>query len=114
MSAINKRLLEVAEYIEKEHPEPCAWAFVIKQGESELRALQARVEVLEEGIKDAKNYLIKWRDEEYPLDMFPEPDMDEIVKVLGSKALSNLSASNLRHVVKSVLRELEAILKGEK
>lgn len=41
----------------------------------------------------------------YPLDTFPEPDFDKANKVLKQAAISldDISASNMRHVLKSLI-----------
>ena len=35
----------------------------------------------------------------YPLEVFPEPDFNEVKRLLGSTLLSQVSASNMRHVL---------------
>jgi len=41
MSELTDRLLEVAGYVEKAHPEPCVWAFIIRRGTEELLKVEA-------------------------------------------------------------------------
>lgn len=35
----------------------------------------------------------------YPLSVFPEPDFDEVKRLLGGNLLTRVSAANMRHVV---------------
>jgi hypothetical protein len=44
----------------------------------------------------------------YPLEQFPEPDMQRFLIALGPQLLSELSAHNYRHV----LNEIKAIIEG--
>lgn len=59
----------------------------------------ARVERLEEALQR----IVQWADA-YPLDVFPEPDFKRVNDVLKAAGLSldQVSASNMRHVVKGV------------
>lgn len=40
----------------------------------------------------------------YPLAVFPEPNWKEVERMLGSKMLTRVSASNMRHVVEGIQR----------
>lgn len=62
-----------------------------------LDAQADRVDALEV----AMHQIVQWADA-YPLGMFTEPDFEEVKRLLGSALLSQVSASNMRHVVKGV------------
>ncbi|MBU6232176.1 hypothetical protein KGP36_06035 [Patescibacteria group bacterium] len=40
----------------------------------------------------------------YPMDVFTEPDMDEVRRLLGDSLLTRISAHNFRHVLKGVAK----------
>jgi hypothetical protein len=75
--------------------------------ESELRG---RVEELE----DCLQKIVNWCDA-YPLDIFPEPDFEAVKFALASKGikLDAVSASNMRHVVNGVKKQITTTLEGK-
>jgi len=52
-------------------------------------------------IEDSLQQVVNWANA-YPLKVFPEPNWKEVDRMLGSKILSRVSASNMRHVVEGV------------
>jgi hypothetical protein len=63
----------------------------------------AEVDQLIERYAEALQRIVQWADA-YPLDVFPEPDFKKIHEALKAAGLSldQVSASNMRHVVKGV------------
>ena len=62
-----------------------------------LKQAQARIEQLEDGLQQVVNW-----SKAYPLKVFPEPNWREVGRMLGAKILSQVSVSNMRHVVEGV------------
>lgn len=85
------------------------WKGVLKAAEERERISQARVERLEEALQR----IVQWADA-YPLDVFLEPDFKKVSKVLKASGLSldQVSASNMRHVVKGVGNIARAAVNG--
>lgn len=56
-----------------------------------------------ERLEEALQRIVAWA-EAYPLDIFPEPDLNAVRKWLqsGGHSLDQVSASNMRHVIKGV------------
>ncbi len=56
-----------------------------------------------ERLEDGLHQIVQWS-KAYPLDIFPEPDLDKAATVLkeNGMTLGAISASNMRHVVTSV------------
>lgn len=75
-----------------------------------ITKLEAHLEVEREKAERSEEALQKIQSwcEAYPLDIFPEPDWDEVKSRLGPKLLTRVSASNMRHVVEGVAKLCKA------
>lgn len=76
---------------------------------------QLATEAERDALREAVTRIDEWADA-YPLDVFPEPDFakaDEVLKGAGL-SLGAISASNMRHVVKSVKSITRAALTAPK
>lgn len=71
----------------------------IAELEDRLAAEREKAERSEEALQKIQSWC-----EAYPLDIFPEPDWDEVESRLGPKLLTLVSASNMRHVVEGVAK----------
>jgi hypothetical protein len=69
---------------------------------------QEQLEQLENAIQKIRNWC-----NAYPLDVFPEPDFKEVQKLFGPKLLTEVSASNMRHVINGVRDLLPPERSGE-
>jgi hypothetical protein len=49
----------------------------------------------------------------YPLEQFPEPDMQRFLIALGPQLLSELSAHNYRHVLNGIKAIIEGVSTGD-
>jgi hypothetical protein len=58
-----------------------------------------RIEELESVLESIKNWC-----EAYPLDVFPEPDLEMCKQLLDDSLLTQLSAHNMRHVLTGIAR----------
>lgn len=67
-----------------------------------------------EQIRDAIEKITDWRDKAYPLDIFPEPELKQVRKLLGDRLITLVSASNMRHVTRRVCEILEESLTVKK
>ena len=76
MGPLSKRVMELIERVSK--------------AEQENVALRAKLQQISD-----------WC-EAYPLDVFTEPDMVEVRKLLGDTLLTQLSAHNFRHVIDGI------------
>ena len=61
--------------------------------------LEARLAALDTTLDRIKGWC-----EAYPLEMFPEPDLKNVQRMLGDDLLSQVSAHNMRHVLKGITR----------
>lgn len=61
-----------------------------------------RIDELEDALLQIKSWC-----EAYPIDIFPEPNWNEVRDKLGSSLLSQVSASNMRHVVTGIQRIID-------
>ena len=66
------------------------WRAIKKRLEAQVAALEAQLTRIKE-----------WCDA-YPLEQFPEPDMQRFLIALGPQLLSELSAHNYRHVLNGI------------
>jgi hypothetical protein len=88
-------------------------ATALEKAAEETRALRAdnerlmhdlhRAMMWNEGLQEALDQIIQWA-EAYPLPAFPEPDFAKAAELLqaGGMTLDSLSASAMRHVVRTV------------
>lgn len=77
-----------------------AVALTIRALKEEQAALEQQVERYEGALEK----IAQWS-EAYPLDVFPEPDLEKaqkLLKAVGGMTLDAISASNMRHVVEGV------------
>jgi hypothetical protein len=74
--------------------------------EQQLATAEARVKDIQQTLRECLEPIEKWT-QAYPLDVFPEPDMKEVRRMLGDTLLTQLSASNMRHVITRVWEMLE-------
>lgn len=83
-------------------------AQVVRDVEAYKNTHQELVEKINDTIREFK----QWRDEAYPLDIFPEPDMKQVQGVLefAHIRLDSVSAHMLRHVVKNAVEKLEKLI----
>ena len=72
---------------------------------SEMKFENDRLETGNERLCDALNKLLTWANA-YPISQFPEPDIKKAAKVLKDAGilLDEISASNMRHLLKGVKR----------
>lgn len=70
---------------------------------------EARIEQLEMQVEQLEGKLdrIKAWCQAYPLNVFPEPDWKEVKEKLGSQLLTEVSGSNMRHVVMGIQRIID-------
>ena len=66
-----------------------AWRLLIQ--------MEERIEQQEETLQKIQ----QWCDA-YPIDIFTEPDWEKVSRKLGPKLLTQISASNMRHVINGV------------
>jgi hypothetical protein len=57
-------------------------------------------------LRDALQEIYNWANA-YPLDVFPEPDFKKVREMIGDKLLTEISASNMRHVLRGVKQVCE-------
>ena len=72
----------------------------------EVKRLEARIKELEqklEGLEDALNQVNNWC-KAYPIEVFTEPDWDEVKEKLGSTLLTQVSGSNMRHITNGITK----------
>lgn len=71
----------------------------LARAQSEVDDRDKRIDTLETALER----IVQWA-EAYPLDVFPEPDFKRVHEVLKAAGLGldQVSASNMRHVVKGV------------
>jgi hypothetical protein len=85
-------------------------------GNMMLQAYMIRIEQQEDRIEqlEAALYRIKQWADAYPLEVFPEPDMDLAATALKTFniTLDAVSASAMRHVLKGVIEITTTALKG--
>ena len=84
----------------------------LRSGIAALDELLARpVEPTNERMEDALHRIKSWS-EAYPLSVFPEPDFKKAHEVLTAHGmtLDAISASNMRHIIKTVQSIAEAAL----
>ena len=74
--------------------------FMIEEASSQ----GAEIRKLNEEKRELKRQLQRISDwcEAYPLDVFTEPDMEQVRKLLGDTLLTQLSAHNFRHVLDGI------------
>lgn len=70
-----------------------------ERGHEHIQILLAHIDELEDKLQKIKN----WCDA-YPLEVFPEPDLDEVAFILkeNGMTLDAVSASNMRHVLNGI------------
>lgn len=61
-------------------------------------------------LRDALQEIYNWANA-YPLEVFPEPDFKKVREMIGDKLLTEISASNMRHVITGVKSICERVLK---
>jgi len=86
-------------------------AFKGQVGEGEIDSLaESILAELERQLADATDKLQLVDDwcKAYPLDVFTEPDLKEVRRLLGDTLLTQLSAYNMRHVLKGIERIITA------
>jgi len=71
-----------------------AWRLLIQ--------MEERIDDLEETMQKIQ----QWCDA-YPANRFIEPDWEEVKKLLGSSLLTQVSASNMRHVVDGISKLID-------
>lgn len=71
-----------------------------------ITTAEARMKDIQQTLRECLEPIEKWT-RAYPFDVFPEPDMKEVRRMLGDTLLTQLSASNMRHVITRVWEMLE-------
>jgi hypothetical protein len=86
--------------------------FMIEEASSQ----GAEIRKLNEEKRELKRQLQRISDwcEAYPLDVFTEPDMEQVRKLLGDTLLTQLSAHNFRHVLDGIKGIIAAPTDGVK
>jgi hypothetical protein len=84
---VNTPVLDRVPYF---HDEEIEHILEVARLEAEKRELEARLQRISD-----------WC-EAYPLDVFTEPDMEQVRKLLGDTLLTQLSAHNFRHVLDGI------------
>ena len=77
------------------------WRAIKKRLEAQVAALEAQLTRIKE-----------WCNA-YPLEQFPEPDMQRFLIALGPQLLSELSAHNYRHVLNGIKAIIEGVSTGD-
>ena len=93
---------------------------LLKQRDAEIKRIQAigdhrdLLQAENERLRDALERLDQWS-KAYPIDIFPEPDLKDARAGLAQVGitLGQVSASNMRHVIKRVGEIARAALEGE-
>lgn len=83
----------------KRHGPKCADFIIGRLRICNIRIAQLEAELAE--MQSTMSSITDWCDA-YPLDEFPELDMQEVRGKLGDSLLSRLSAYNMRHVLKGI------------
>lgn len=76
-------------------------AGVLRVTLAENRALQQA----NERMRGALEAIADWCDA-YPVESFKEPDWDDVKRLLGSELLTQVSAANMRHVLKGIRKRV--------
>ena len=84
---VNTPVLDRVPYF---HDEEIEHILEVARLEAEKRELEARLQRISD-----------WC-EAYPLDVFTEPDMEQVRRLLGDTLLTQLSAHNFRHVLDGI------------
>lgn len=69
-----------------------------------IAEIEEKIEILKDKLKKIKDWC-----EAYPIEQFPEPDLEAVKKVLEEAGLSfgAVTASNVRHVLEGIKRIIE-------